>query len=99
MIAIISARAESKRLPGKNKIDFFGKPMVRHIIERLLYTYPLIDEINVKTNDTDIYDYNKLRQGNTVDGPAVIEASKTTIVVQPGQKGFIDEFLNTKIVP
>ena len=57
MIAIISARAESKRLPGKNKIYFFGKPMIKYIIEKLLYTYPLIDEINVKTNDTDIYDY------------------------------------------
>jgi N-methylhydantoinase A len=48
--------------------------------------------------DTDIYDFNKLRPGNMVEGPAIIEANKTTIVIQPGQEGFIDEYLNTKIV-
>lgn len=49
--------------------------------------------------ETNIYDFNKLSPGNTVKGPAIIEAAKTTIVIQPGQKGIIDEYLNTKIVP
>ena len=49
--------------------------------------------------DTNIYDFNKLAPGNIIEGPAIIEAAKTTIVIQPGQRGLIDEYLNTKIIP
>jgi len=49
--------------------------------------------------DTDIYEFDKLEPGNTIRGPAIIEAAKTTIVVQPGQSALIDEYMNTKIIP
>ncbi len=44
---------------------------------------------------TDIYDREKLRPGNIVKGPAVIEGADTTIVVHPGQTARMDEYLNT----
>lgn len=49
--------------------------------------------------DTDIYDFSKLEPGNIIKGPAIIEATKTTIVIHPGQRGLIDEYLDIKIVP
>ena len=53
MIAIISARAGSKRLPGKNKIDFCGVPIIMNTIG-VLTCMDRIEQINVKTNDTEI---------------------------------------------
>lgn len=44
---------------------------------------------------TRIYDREKLRPGNVVKGPAIIEALDTTIVVHPGQRASIDGYLNT----
>jgi N-methylhydantoinase A/acetophenone carboxylase len=43
---------------------------------------------------TPIYDLNKLRPGNVVEGPAVIEAETTTVVVNPGWKCAIDKYYN-----
>ncbi len=44
--------------------------------------------------DTDIYIREKLQTGNIVDGPAVIEAVDTTILINPGQSIEVDEYLN-----
>jgi N-methylhydantoinase A len=46
---------------------------------------------------TDIYDYAKLVAGNVVSGPAVIEATQTTIVIPPERKATVDEYLNVII--
>jgi N-methylhydantoinase A/acetophenone carboxylase len=43
---------------------------------------------------TPIYDLNKLRPGNIVEGPAIIEAETTTIVVNPGWKCVVDKYYN-----
>ena len=53
-----------------------------------------------KYNDyiaTNIYDYDKLQAGNIVEGPAIIEAEDTTVVITPEQKGYVDQYLNIKI--
>lgn len=47
--------------------------------------------------NTKIYDYGRLGAGNIVEGPAIIEAAQTTIVIHPGQKGIIDKYGNTII--
>jgi N-methylhydantoinase A/oxoprolinase/acetone carboxylase beta subunit len=44
--------------------------------------------------ETDVYDREKLKPGNAFDGPALVEAHDTTIVIEPGWKFTVDEFGN-----
>lgn len=43
---------------------------------------------------TTIYDFSKLQPGNIIEGPAIVEAVDTTVVIPPGQKGEVDRYLN-----
>lgn len=43
---------------------------------------------------TDVFDRQKLQVGNVVEGPAIIEAPDTTIVIHPHQSARVDEYLN-----
>lgn len=55
-ICVIPARAGSKRIPGKNKKEFYGKPIIEYTIE-LLKEFPAFRErIFVSTDDVDIKD-------------------------------------------
>ena len=47
--------------------------------------------------DTAIYDFDKFRPGNELAGPAIIETPVTTIVVNPKDHAFMDEFRNIRI--
>ena len=47
--------------------------------------------------DTAIYDFDKMKPGNELAGPAVIETPVTTIVVNPKDRAFMDEFRNVRI--
>ncbi|MDQ1491856.1 MAG: N-methylhydantoinase, partial [Actinomycetota bacterium] len=42
--------------------------------------------------DTSLYDADSLQPGNVIDGPAVVEAPLTTIVVPPGMRYSIDKY-------
>jgi N-methylhydantoinase A len=42
--------------------------------------------------DTPIYDRARLRAGHSLEGPAIVEAEDTTVLVYPGQRLTIDEF-------
>lgn len=55
VIAIIPARYESTRFPGKPLTDIAGKPMVMRIYEQVK-SYPDIDEVIIATDDQRIYD-------------------------------------------
>lgn len=44
-----------------------------------------------------VYDGEKISPGNRLQGPAIIELPKTTIVVRPGQSMFMDELFNFNI--
>ncbi len=44
--------------------------------------------------EADIYDFDKLRPGNIMRGPAVIHTPITTIVIQDRQQGFMDGHKN-----
>lgn len=46
---------------------------------------------------TVVYDMRKLRAGNALGGPAIIETPVTTIVVHPGQEARVDEYMNVVI--
>lgn len=54
-VAIITARGGSKRIPGKNKKEFLGKPIICYSIEAAL-TCGLFDEVMVSTDDEEIAD-------------------------------------------
>lgn len=43
---------------------------------------------------TPLYDHDRLRCGNTIDGPAIIEARDTTFVVPPWARFHIDKYMN-----
>ena len=55
IIAVIPARGGSKRLPKKNIIDFFGKPLIAWTIEAALQS-KLFDRIVVSTDSGEISD-------------------------------------------
>ena len=46
---------------------------------------------------TNIYDRSKIRAGNRIAGPAVIEEMSATIVVPPGHTACADRYLNLMI--
>lgn len=52
-VAIITARGGSKRIPGKNKKVFLGKPIICYSIEAALAS-GLFDEVMVSTDDEEI---------------------------------------------
>lgn len=52
-IAIITARGGSKRIPGKNKKTFLGKPIICYSIEAALAS-GLFEEVMVSTDDEEI---------------------------------------------
>jgi N-acylneuraminate cytidylyltransferase len=52
-LAIIPARGGSKRIPGKNIKDFFGKPIIAYSIEAAIKS-GLFDEVMVSTDDDKI---------------------------------------------
>ncbi len=54
-IAIITARGGSKRIPGKNKKLFLGKPIICYSIEAALNS-GLFEEVMVSTDDAEIAD-------------------------------------------
>jgi len=50
-IAIIPARAGSKRLEGKNSLMFRGKSLIQHSIDYAIANKHLIDELFISTDD------------------------------------------------
>ncbi len=58
MIAIITARGGSKRIPGKNIKEFMGKPMLAYAIEAAVSSH-LFDTVMVSTDDKEIAEVAK----------------------------------------
>jgi len=58
-IAIIPARGGSKRIPGKNKKLFLGKPIITYSIEAAIQSC-LFDEVMVSTDDQEIAEISKI---------------------------------------
>jgi N-acylneuraminate cytidylyltransferase len=64
LIAIITARGGSKRIPRKNIREFCGKPIIAYSIETALNS-KLFDEVMVSTDDAEIAEISK-KYGATV---------------------------------
>ena len=85
-IAIIPARGGSKRIPNKNIVDFFGKPMIAWTIESALKT-KMFETILVSTDDEEIAEISRdygaevpfLRNRNSDDHTPVSEATLTAL--------------------
>ncbi len=43
---------------------------------------------------TEVYDYARLKTGNVINGPAIVEAPDTTAVIPPGQQMTLDNYRN-----
>jgi N-methylhydantoinase A len=44
-----------------------------------------------------VYSADRLRPGNELTGPALVEAEDTTVLVHPGQRLWVDGYLNLRI--
>jgi N-methylhydantoinase A len=58
---------------------------------------PVLFEETGEFVDTPVYDRTLLGAGATFEGPAVLEQSDTTILVPPGARGRVDEYLSIVI--
>ncbi len=47
--------------------------------------------------DTRVYDGDQFIPGNSVDGPAIVETTDTTVVIHEGQKLAVDRFGNFEL--
>ena len=46
---------------------------------------------------TAIYEYERLKPGNVIEGPAIVESPTTTVVIPPEKLARIDPYLNMVI--
>ena len=65
IVAVIPARYDSTRFPGKPLANINGKPMIQHVYERMKKS-KLIDKVLVATDDERIFDIVKSFDGKVV---------------------------------
>jgi N-acylneuraminate cytidylyltransferase len=88
-LAIIPARAGSKRIPGKNIRNFAGRPMIHHVL-RAAQESKLFDTIHVSTDSPQIVEIvKKLGLGVEFMRPASLADDQTPIM--PVLKYVIEE--------
>lgn len=68
-VAIIPARGGSRRIPGKNKRLFHGKPIIAYSIETAIASR-LFDHVFVSTDDDEIADIAEQYGAQTIIRPA-----------------------------
>ncbi|MEA3221552.1 MAG: 3-deoxy-manno-octulosonate cytidylyltransferase [Thermodesulfobacteriota bacterium] len=98
VVAVIPARYDSKRFPGKPLIDIAGKPMICRVYEQALLCKG-IDHVVVATDDTRILDAVNTFGGNAVmtdpdcksGTDRVAQAVKS---IRPGRKGQVEIVIN-----
>lgn len=65
VVAIVPARYESTRLPGKPLALIHGKPMIQHVVERTR-AVPLVDRVLVATDDVRVAEVVRRFAGEVV---------------------------------
>ena len=78
ILGIIPARGGSKRLPGKNIIDFMGRPIITYTIEAALQS-GICDRVVVSTEDSEIGDVAQSYGAEIAIRPAHLATDKSTI--------------------
>lgn len=65
ILAVIPARYDSTRFPGKPLVNIHGKPMIQHVYERVMKS-KLVDKVIVATDDERIFEAVKNFGGKVV---------------------------------
>lgn len=89
-LALIPARGGSKRIPRKNVIDFFGKPMLAYSIVAALEA-GRFDEVHVSTDDDEIAEV-ALRYGADVAFRRPDDLANDFTPLLPVQQYVLEEF-------
>ena len=55
---------------------------------------PVYFEEGSRFIDTEVYQWERLKPGNLLKGPAIVENPATTLVIHPGQEALVDEYMN-----
>jgi N-methylhydantoinase A len=88
----LTARGRLKK-PNIARLSLDGKDPARAVKTRR----PVYFEEYSEPVETAIYDFDKMKPGNELAGPAIIETPVTTVVVNPKDRAFMDEFRNIRI--
>jgi len=88
----LTARGRLKK-PNIARLSLDGKDSARAVKSRR----PVYFEEYRELVETAIFDFEKMKPGNELAGPAIIETPVTTIVVNPKDRAFMDEFRNIRI--
>jgi CMP-N-acetylneuraminic acid synthetase len=78
-LAVIPARGGSKRLPRKNIVDFFGKPIIAHTMAAA-QAAAIFDRIIVSTDDAAIARIAKKWGGEIDSRPPALGTDEATVV-------------------
>ncbi len=78
-LAIIPARGGSKRLPRKNLIDFYGKPIIYWTIKAAIESH-IFDDIFVSTEDEEIKEISKKYHCKVLNRLNSLATDSSTIV-------------------
>jgi CMP-N-acetylneuraminic acid synthetase len=76
---IIPARANSKRLPGKNMKLLLGKPLIEYSIDFAINNFPK-DSVWVNSDCKDIIEFSKLKGTKTLLRPSKLASDSSAIV-------------------
>ncbi|MBO3116688.1 acylneuraminate cytidylyltransferase family protein [Winogradskyella sp. DF17] len=97
-IAIIPARAGSKRIPNKNIINFGGKPLIAHSIEYANQS-TIFDDIYVSTDSKVIKDVAVKFGAKTIDRPkALSDDFASTVSVLKHALSDLDDTVETVVL-
>lgn len=94
-IAVIPARGGSRRIPGKNMIEFGSKPALAHAIGLVLQS-GVFDGVLVSTDDPQIAECARSEGAQVIDRPAELSDDYTPI--QPVIVHAIDSAPNAEVV-
>ena len=100
LLAVITARGGSKRIPKKNIKDFFGKPMLAYAIQAAQQSN-LFDEIMVSTDDEEIAETARkfgavvpfMRSEKTSDDYAIIYDVLDEVITEYKKRGKVFDTL------
>ena len=110
IIAVIPARYDSSRFPGKPLIDLCGKPMIQHVYERSIRC-DMFDRVIIATDDSRIYDVVKKFGGEVQMTPpcssgcdrcahvALTQECDIVVNIQGDEPLIENEMLNTVVQP
>lgn len=76
--------------PKLKKLNLLGQDSSKALKQKREVFFASLEDFIL----TNVYDFNLLAPGNEVKGPSIIESTVTTIVINPGQVGIMDEYRN-----